>query len=81
MLYLAGHLYVLKDQGNDGSKQLPRGGYRRKAHEKGDIRRDLKEEGEIISGTGRHSLFQRGNDEQKMIRTSYFPEGIWPCYG
>lgn len=66
LLYLAGHLYVLKDQGKDGSKELPRGDYRRKAHEKWDRRRDLKEEREIISGTGTHSLFQRGNDEKRL---------------
>lgn len=34
LLYLAGHLHMLRDQGKDGSKQLPRGYYRRKAHEK-----------------------------------------------
>lgn len=67
---------MLKDQGRDGSEQPPRGDYRKKALEIWDIRRDLKEEREIISGTERHSLFQRGNDEQKVMRTSYFPEGI-----
>lgn len=36
----------------------------------------MKEEREIISGTRRHNLFQRQNDEQKMIRTSSFPEDI-----
>jgi len=76
LLCLAGRLYVLKDHGKDGSKQRPRGDYCRKAHEKWDIRRDLKEEREIISGTGRHSLFQSRKDERKMVRTSYFPEGI-----
>lgn len=73
LLYLAGHLHMLRDQGKDGSKQLPRGYYRRKAHEKkkkkSDIQRDLQEEREIISGTGRQSLFQRGNYEQKPMRT------------
>lgn len=34
LLYLAGHRYVLKDQGKDGSKELPRGDYHTKAHEK-----------------------------------------------
>lgn len=34
LLYLAGHLHMLRDQGKDGSKQLPRGYYHRKAHEK-----------------------------------------------
>lgn len=64
LLYLAVQLYVPKDQGKDGSKQFPRVLYHRKAHEKWNIRRDLKEEREIILGTGRHSLFHRGNDEQ-----------------
>lgn len=64
LLYLAVQLYVLKDQGKGGSKQFPRLHSHRKAHEKWNIRRDLKEKGEIISGTGRHSLFHRGNDEQ-----------------
>lgn len=64
LLYLAVQPYVLKDQGENGSKQFPRVGYHRKANEKRNIRRDLKEEREIISGTGRHSVFQSGNDEQ-----------------
>lgn len=34
LLCLTGHLHMLRDQGKDGSKQLPRGYYRRKAHEK-----------------------------------------------
>lgn len=54
---LAGHFCVLKDQGKDGSKQLPRGDYHRKTHEKRDTRSNLKEEREIFSGTGAHSLF------------------------